>query len=516
MLYEDYETEISKRILATVMAKIKDPVCLMGGWAVHLTVNVRYKQSTGREYLGSKDIDLGFHFSKTQTTESLRQSACAVSIKILKQMGFYRQSFRMVQAYHRETRRRLSKDEEKKTSTYNIFKLYVDPIVDNIPDQFREVMDFSPIDEPLLRSVFEGARYDEIDEFGVRFLLPKPDVLLATKIKALPNRQKDHKRHKDIADIYALIWYSGVPPGVLKSNTLHHISAEDIKHALSGINDNEYENASDAIGVPTHLLKHTFDIYIDDDVSTRMEHIDTNNTRWIMPFGINYETFTKLHKSLFQQQADTKPVSLDKLSSIASLGKRSTRANLRFLKSVGIVVVASPASYRLTRLGTAYAHAHVLDDKKALKQASLDLVKNSHLKSLSDMLSVNKGCSLDKIYSWIKAAGRYPDGTSAGGMHATESVGARTLLRIFQDAGLVSDNLLANAGSKPKSAPKKSVSTIRQKHSPIHQTSSFGSLSIQGMGNLEISDLDTLELAKSQLEILRKRIVKTQDATESG
>lgn len=516
MLYEDYEIEISQKNLATVMAKVKDPVCLLGGWAVYLTVNNRYIQATGREYLGSKDIDLGFHFSKTQTPESIRQSACAIFIKTLEQMGFYHESFRMVQAYHRETRRRLSKDEEKKTYTYNIFKLYVDPIIDNIPDQFRKIMGFHPIDEPLLRAVFESNRYDEIDEFGAKFFLPKPDVLLATKLKALPNRQKDHKRHKDIADIYALIWYSGVPPGTLKSNTLRHISAADIKDALSGITDNEYKNASVAIGVSVHILKHTFDIYTDDDVSARMERIDTNNARWTIPFGINYETFVKLHKSLFQQQADTKPVSLDNLSSIASLGKRSTRANLRFLKSVGIVAAASPTSYRLTKLGTAYARAHMLDDKKTLKHTSLDLIKNSHLKSLSDMLSVNKGYSLDKIYAWIKTTGRYPDGASPGGMHATESVGVRTLMHIFRDAGLISDSLLADVGSKPKSVTKKQRTTFRQPHSLKSSITSLGSVSVKGVGNVEINDVDTLALGESYLRILRKKLTGVRDDAESG
>lgn len=516
MIYEDYETAISQKNLATVMAKIQDPVCLMGGWAVYITVNSRYTQSVGREYLGSKDVDLGFHFSKTQTPESIRQSACAISIKVLEQMGFRHESFRMVQAYHVETRRRLSEDEEKKTPPFNIFKLYVDPVIDNIPDLFREVMGFSPIDEPLLRAVFESNQYDEIDAFGARFFLPKPDVLLATKLKALPGRTKEHKRHKDIADIYALIWYSDAPPPELRSNVLRHVSAESIKDALSGISTEEYEETAKALDISPHLVKDTFDLYIGEIDSTNVARTPIDNFAWIMPYGVSYDTFAIMLKSLFLQRADTKPISLDKLCSMASLSKRYTHNNLKFLKSGGIVVDAPPASYRLTSLGTAYAKAHELRDKKALKQTSLEIIKNSHLKSLSDTLSVHKEYNLDDIYKWIKTAGRYPDGTSAGGMHATESVGARTLLRIFQDAGLVSDNLLVNTGSKPKSAPKKSVSTIRQKHSPLRQTSSLGSLSIQGMGNLEISDLDTLELAKSQLEILRKRIAKTQDATESG
>ena len=466
------------------------------------------------EYLGSKDIDLGFHFSKTQTPESIRQSSYASSIEALKQMGFYGRSYRMIQAYHRETGKRLSQDEAKKVPLYNIFDLYVDLLFDNIPDKFCETMGFQPLDEPLLRAVFKEDQCYEVDEFGARFFLPTPSVLLATKIKALPGRDKDHKRHKDIADIYALFWYSGAPPETLESDLLHYVSSKDINAALSDITEEEYKKTAEALGISPYLLKDTFSIYTTGIASKRMKHTQPYNTKWVMPFALGYDAFVKIPRSLFQQKADTKSVSVTQICSITSLSLRLMKANFRFLKSVGMVVDDPPRSYRLTQLGVAYAKAHAMKDKKALKQTSLEIIKNSHLKHLSDMLDLNPECSLDKIYAWIKTIGRYPDGSSKGGMHATESTGARTLIRIFHDAGLVSDTLRTELDSTSKLASKRQKTT--RPSTPRHPTSSFGKVSVNGIGNVEVVDLDTLELAESYLKILRKKLTKIVSDAESG
>ena len=64
-LYANYETEISFKYLKEVVNILDDPICILGGWAVYFTVNERIKADRGMGYLGSKDIDLGFHIDKT-------------------------------------------------------------------------------------------------------------------------------------------------------------------------------------------------------------------------------------------------------------------------------------------------------------------------------------------------------------------------------------------------------------------------------------------------------------------
>lgn len=261
MLYD--EADISKNAMRSVLACIKGPACLLGGWAVYLATNARYSQEHGRDYHGSKDIDLGFHFSGSESAELVRQSALAESVRELGRIGFAGTASRMSKAYHRETGGELGPKEAKKVPGHDLFYLYVDPIVDEVPSTFRDAMGFWPIDEPLLKAVFEGGQCDRTRELGSEIALPKPAVLLASKIAALPGREKDHKRHKDIADIYALLWYSETPLAGLRSGALGLVPAKEIRGALSGISDAEYRAAAGAIGVDAGSLKRTFGAFAD-------------------------------------------------------------------------------------------------------------------------------------------------------------------------------------------------------------------------------------------------------------
>ncbi len=44
MLYQKYETDISQENLCKVFSKVPEPLCLLGGWAVYLTVNDSFKE----------------------------------------------------------------------------------------------------------------------------------------------------------------------------------------------------------------------------------------------------------------------------------------------------------------------------------------------------------------------------------------------------------------------------------------------------------------------------------------
>lgn len=262
MLYENYETDISKNNLVAVLSKATKPLCLLGGWAVYLTVNENYRKDKGRDYHGSKDIDLGFHFSKIESEESLKNSAFNQSIKALEEIGFYSVSFRLIQHYHRQTQRALTPDEARKIPYYDLFDLFVDPIVDNIPENIHDVLGVTPVDEKLLGAVFEKGQFVEMKKFGIIIRIPTADVLLATKLISLPNRTKDHKKWKDVADIYALIWYSDEKLTELKSRLLSLLSQNDIRKALSKISDIDYQEASNAIGVELNEMKNVFDSFI--------------------------------------------------------------------------------------------------------------------------------------------------------------------------------------------------------------------------------------------------------------
>lgn len=526
MLYENYETDISKDNLVTVFSKVTSPLCLLGGWAVYLTVNVNYKTDKGRDYHGSKDIDLGFHFSNNETEESLKKSAFNQSIIALEGIGFYSIGFRMIQQYHRETKIALTPEEAKKVRLHDIFSLYVDPMVDNIPKNIHDVLGIIPADEKLLALVFEKGEFIEIEEFGVKIILPKPAVLLATKLISLPKRPIDHKKWKDIADIYALMWYSGTKLGDMKSGVLKLLSQKDIEKAFSKIEDSDYKTASEAIGVGLDEMKNVINSFIATTESKTMSQEKDevmNDDKWRTPFNIGYDKFTLICKALYQQQADSKPVSVDKLVSLTSLNKSSLGSNMLFLKSVGIVEESESHEYKLTTpLGRDYAKAHFGDDKKLLESTSLQLIENSHLNSLSDKLKINKNMELKDLYSSIKTLGRLSSGSGISGMSPPYATGARTLLLIFKDAGLIPESVdidISGQHSTPQTKYKKQSTKSPPREKSIEETSTItnetistlGKLTVQGVGTIDINDDDTLGIAEMYLNLLKKKIQSNKD-----
>jgi hypothetical protein len=61
-------------------------MCLIGGWAIYETVNKNFTADRGRPYIGSKDIDIGFHpiFPTTtnkKTTKGGRKTGHLVSTR---------------------------------------------------------------------------------------------------------------------------------------------------------------------------------------------------------------------------------------------------------------------------------------------------------------------------------------------------------------------------------------------------------------------------------------------------
>jgi hypothetical protein len=242
-MYETYETGISYRYLKTVVDKLEEPVCLIGGWAVYQHVNKNFKQATGRDYIGSRDIDIVFHFETDWNEKTLRESAFARSIRIIEdKLGFMPVGFRYLKEFHIETEKELSEDEAKNTPMHFVFPLYIDPVVDIIHPKFYKVFKFNPVDEPLIETVFTDETNRATDRsFGKNLWLPQPHILLATKLNSVITRDKEHKRLKDIADIFALFWFTDVEISQIKSNLFNYIDKRDIKHIIDSISRQEIQ-----------------------------------------------------------------------------------------------------------------------------------------------------------------------------------------------------------------------------------------------------------------------------------
>jgi hypothetical protein len=250
VLYQNYETDISKENLFEVFSKIQEPICLLGGWAVYLTVNESFREAHVRDYHGSKDIDIGFHIQTNNLTK-LSESTFIKTIRCLEESGFVPLSQRFVKFYHTESREELTENESKRFAQPFIFNLFVDPIVDHIPKNAKEILGFVPIDEPLLSVVFQRKKYNIINAFGASLILPHPEVLLSTKINSVHRRTKDHKKIKDICDIYALIWHSNLGHKKLHKKLCTILNIQYIVDILSKITKDDCQKAADALGVDT-------------------------------------------------------------------------------------------------------------------------------------------------------------------------------------------------------------------------------------------------------------------------
>lgn len=250
-MYESNEIELSRNYLKEVIGSIDEPIVVIGGWAVYFLVNDKYKENTGRNYIGSRDIDLGFKMGGGE----LDKTTFARSYNILiNNLGFTPQSFRLFKQIHADTGEVLNSNNAKEIPLHQIIPIYVDLIVNSIPMGFQDKFGFTPIDEPLLDHVFKSKQYrKEIKEFGRIIYVPNPLILLATKLKSYPNRDKDHKRIKDACDIAALLMFNSEEIERIELKEL--IKPETLEQFKNTFNKEEIKMVSEIIDIDKSVVE---------------------------------------------------------------------------------------------------------------------------------------------------------------------------------------------------------------------------------------------------------------------
>jgi hypothetical protein len=248
MLYEHSEIRTSESQLQIILNQLRT-VCLLGGWATYCVVNNNFERATGRKYIGSRDIDIGFHIDMNWNEAQLRESGFITTIKTIEKMGFRSVSFRLVKDFDLDTGKELLPEESARLPLYQVFQLYIDPVVDLVHPKMQDLVGFVPIDEPLLSLVFQDKMYTMTSLYGKRVMLPKPHVLLAMKLNSAPKRDKENKRIKDIADICALLWYSDTTLPRLKRQLFSIYPEEQARKTIESFTKEDITGVSNAIGV---------------------------------------------------------------------------------------------------------------------------------------------------------------------------------------------------------------------------------------------------------------------------
>lgn len=216
-VYTDVLTQESARSLGGLLHDLPSPVALAGGHAVRLRVADAWRQRFRADYFGSRDIDVCYEVRAAWSEAEFRQSAAALAARRLRELGFEASgAFRFVRYVDDDGRPLAREPASPKQLGTDYHGLFVDPMVSATHPLSKKVLGFTPIDDPVLQTVFDEPRLrNELIQFGPKVYLPATSVLVATKLKSLPNRTRDDKRIKDLCDLFALLRFGGEPlPGI--------------------------------------------------------------------------------------------------------------------------------------------------------------------------------------------------------------------------------------------------------------------------------------------------------------
>lgn len=258
--YSDEVTEFSERELQQLMEIASPPVCLLGGWAVHLHVTNAFQAEHGRQYIGSRDIDLGVQVDPEWDVKTLQSKSVSTTLtNVESEMTYNRGRFGFYQYFHRMTKERLSDEEAADYPQHEIFRVDIDilPSTEEL-DAFAEAFGFRPPAEPLLTPVFSDEEFEKLNQFvgweaPVEVRLPPREILAAMKVRAFPDRDKSHKRLKDLADLHALVWY-GSNFNQLQTEVVAHLTREDITRFTDTVTDEWFADAAGLIDVDADVL----------------------------------------------------------------------------------------------------------------------------------------------------------------------------------------------------------------------------------------------------------------------
>jgi hypothetical protein len=84
-------------------------------------------------------------------------------------------------------------------------------------------------------------------------LIVPPELLAAMKIRSLPDRDKSHKRVKDVADLHALLWYVK-DYSEIQTEVLNYVSESDIESLEDAVGETVFEDAAQLLQIDQQLI----------------------------------------------------------------------------------------------------------------------------------------------------------------------------------------------------------------------------------------------------------------------
>jgi hypothetical protein len=250
-MYAKVETDASMKYLHLLAGTLQSDYCLIGGWAVFYLVNGEYSKQRKRDYLGSRDIDIGL-----PDIDSFEMAE-----KCIRSMGFEQVSFRFLKQLDYETGRALSPEEAKRVPSHNLIYLYIDAALPEAGKDVKTRLGFLPPDEPVLAEVFrDRTKMRTVMLENKKIFIPNPAHILAMKLNAVGNRTQDHKKIKDICDIAALCLFSGRDPAALIAEGKSISNANAIRKIKRSVNTDDIRTAGLVTDIPLSAMKGLFSL----------------------------------------------------------------------------------------------------------------------------------------------------------------------------------------------------------------------------------------------------------------
>lgn len=214
-MYDPLETDLSRKELTAIFKESAGiPICLIGGWASYFYVNGKYRRAFGKDYMGSRDIDIFFDPKKEKEF-----------LKVVNERGFTKNGFhfRYEKIYDRESKVFVTQDQAKRKQLYDLIYIFLDLFSNEETKLLGSWWDIEPL---------KKISFIKIEDFFVADI----DTLIALKCTAIFARDKTDKENKDACDLYALITYSGrtmMPTRLLQKAIEKILNRHDLLYAIA-------------------------------------------------------------------------------------------------------------------------------------------------------------------------------------------------------------------------------------------------------------------------------------------
>ncbi|MBS3777791.1 MAG: nucleotidyl transferase AbiEii/AbiGii toxin family protein [Candidatus Thermoplasmatota archaeon] len=216
-LYDQNITDISFQTLKELLELVDFPICLCGGWAVYFTVNEYFKKQKDMNYIGSQDIDIGFSLQPMMSKSELELTNLFKMIHLLEQNDYVPSLLGYKKDIPFDEYSNHSQDEGKNQT----FAIYVDIIVNSYPPSYQDIYQQSFFEAPIIEKIYNYEQYHvKLPNISKYVFMPSREMIAAMKILSLPSRGRQHKKVKDLCDLYALIWFAEKSP----ENIIYEIS----------------------------------------------------------------------------------------------------------------------------------------------------------------------------------------------------------------------------------------------------------------------------------------------------